>query len=177
MNYPDPRPPLLPPFLLGRAKVVLGLFAAGLAVAGGLLTFFVAGKDLVQAAGYLLGMMPLVTEAERATASGDLAIVAVVKSVDALLLGLVQFLLAAFLWQILDPKESLLDEENLERLEEAKQILCKVVLVIVAVRMLSKIVTPDSLQWEHLLFPAGIVALSLATNSLAKSGKPPAAKG
>ncbi len=165
MHDLEPRPPLLPPSLLGLAKLVLGVFAAGLAVAGGLLTFAIAGKDLLAACGHLFGS---------AAAAGDLAIVAVVKSVDAVLLGLVQFLLAAFLWQILDPKQSLVDDENLARLEEAKEILCKVVLVIIAVRMLSVVVQPDAVQWQHLVYPAGIAALVFATTSMNKTGKAPA---
>jgi len=40
------------------------------------------------------------------------------------------------------------------------------VLVIVAVRMLRILITPAALKWEHLLFPAGIVALAFATASL-----------
>jgi uncharacterized membrane protein YqhA len=162
MQDPDPRSPLLPAPLLRGAKIVLGIAAAVIAVAGGVITFGVAGTELVHALGTLFQQPPDASEQ---------AIVLVVKSIDAVLLGLVQFLLAAYLWQILDPKESLVDEENMERLEEAKQILCKVVLVIVAVRMLSVLITPADLRWEHMVVPAGILALAFATTSLAKGGK------
>lgn len=151
----DPRPPFVPESLLAAAKVVIGVVAVLLATIGGLVTFVVAGLDVWQAIALL-------------TAAGenhDGAIVAVVKSVDSILLALVQFLLAAYLWQILDPKESLLDEENAERLEEAKQILCKVVLVILAVRMLG-VVIDGHLQWTDLVIPLGIAALAFATTSL-----------
>lgn len=132
-----------------------------MAVVGGVITFGIAGLELMHAVGELVS----------AKGTPEQAIVLVVQSIDAVLLGLVQFLLAAFLWQILDPNESLLDDENMERLEEAKQILCKVVLVIVAVRMLSVLITPNELKWEHLVYPAGIVALSFATTSLQKGNK------
>lgn len=165
MHDPDPRPPLLPPPLLHGGKILFSLFASGLAIVGGCITFVVAGAELLAAAGYVGKLFE--------PGALDQAIVYVVKSIDATLLGLVQFLLAAFLWQMLDPKESLLNEENMERLEEAKQILCKVVLVIVAVRMLSVVITPDKLKWEDLIFPAGIVALSFGNSSLAKAGKEP----
>lgn len=162
MLDPDPRSPLLPAPVLRGAKIVLGVAAAVIAVGGGVITFGVAGTELVHAVGALFQQTPNASEQ---------AIVLVVKSIDAVLLGLVQFLLAAYLWQILDPKESLVDQENMERLEEAKQILCKVVLVIVAVRMLSVLITPTDLRWEHMVFPAGILALAFATTSLAKGGK------
>lgn len=161
MHDPDPRPPLLPLPILRGAKVVLGLLAAVIAVGGGVITFGVGALELWHAVGELTG----------SGGSTEKATVLVVQSIDAVLLGLVQFLLAAFLWQILDPNESLVDDENMERLEEAKQILCKVVLVIVAVRMLSVLVEPKSLEWTHLVFPAGIIALSFATTSLGKAGK------
>lgn len=162
MQDPDPRPPLLPIPVLRGAKVLVGVLAAVIAVGGGVITFGVAGLELVHAVGEML----------RASGSTEKAIVYVVQSIDAVLLGLVQFLLAAFLWQILDPNESLVDDENMERLEEAKQILCKVVLVIVAVRMLSVLINPTEMRWEHLVYPAGIVGLSFATTSLQKGGKP-----
>jgi uncharacterized membrane protein YqhA len=162
MQDPDPRPPLLPLPVVRGAKILMGILASSIALVGGVITFGVAGLELLHAVGEMFGP----------EASPERAIVLVVQSIDAVLLGLVQFLLGAFLWQILDPKESLLDDENMERLEEAKQILCKVVLVIVAVRMLSVLVTPADLRWEHLVYPAGIVALSFATTSLQKSGKP-----
>lgn len=155
MKDMDPRPPFVPAPLLGLAKVVIGVVAVLLATIGGLVTFVVAGLDVWHAIELLF----------RGGESHDEAIVAVVKSVDAILLALVQFLLAAYLWQILDPKESLLDDENAERLEEAKQILCKVVLVILAVRMLG-VVIHGNLQWTDLVIPLGIGALSLATTSL-----------
>jgi uncharacterized membrane protein YqhA len=163
MHDADPRPPLLPPRALRSGKIVLSVFAAGLMVVGGLATFGIAAVDLADAISVLVGE-PRTQGASRA----DQAIVSVVKSVDSVLLALVQFLLAAFLWQILDPRESLLDDENLERLEEAKQILCKVVLVIVAVRMLGVVVEPEALLWQHLVYPAGIVALALATHRLGR---------
>lgn len=162
MQDPDPRSPLLPAPLLRAAKTLLGVLASTIAVAGGVITFGVAGTELVHAVGALFQQAPNACEQ---------AIVLVVKSIDAVLLGLVQFLLAAYLWQILDPNESLVDEENMLRLEETKQILCKVVLVIVAVRMLSVLITPAELRWEHMVFPAGILALAFATTSLAKGGK------
>jgi len=170
MYDPDPRPPLLPAPLLRGAKVVFGVLAAGIAAIGGVVTFAIAATELWHGVALLLGFADVYPPLARG-AQLDAAIVAVVKSIDAVLLALVQFLLAAFLWQILDPKESLVDEENMERLEEAKQILCKVVLVIIAVRMLAMFVESDGMRWEHLVFPAGIVALSFASSSLNKSGK------
>ena len=169
MHDPDPRPPLLPDPLLRACKVLFGVLAAGIAAIGGVITFAVAAAELWHGGALLLGF----AETDPASRDGqlDAAIVAVVKSIDAVLLALVQFLLAAFLWQILDPKESLVDVENMERLEEAKQILCKVVLVIVAVRMLAMLVGSAGIQWEHLIFPAGIVALSFGSSSLSRSGK------
>jgi uncharacterized membrane protein YqhA len=164
----DPRPPLLPAPLLRAAKVVFGVLAAAIAVLGGMLTFGIAALELWAAMAAMVGP----TDPAVATQPIDLAIVFVVKSIDAALLGLVQFLLAAFLWQIFDPAESLLDDENMERLEEAKQILCKVVIVIVAVRMLSELMRPSQLAWTHLVFPAGILALAFATSSLGRTSKP-----
>lgn len=166
MHDDDPRPPLLPAPLLRGAKILVGLLAAGIAVIGGLVTFGVAVVEVVHAVGHL---------ARGAAPHLEQAIVGVVTSIDGVLLGLVQFLLAAFLWQILDPKESLLDDENVERLEEAKQILCKVLLVIVAVRMLGALVGDDRLEWTHLVYPAAIVALAFATTSLKGHKAPPPA--
>lgn len=163
MHDPDLRPPLVPPALLRAGKTAIGVLAVLLAVGGGTSMFVVAGYDVWAA------WHALVTFADDA---GGQAIVAAVKAVDAMLLGLVQFLLAAFLWQILDPSASLLDDDNIERLEEAKQILCTVVLVIIAVRMLGVVIDTDGdgLRWEHLLLPAGIAALALATASLKRRG-------
>jgi len=167
MLDPDPRPSLLPGPLLRVAKVLIGTVAVVLAVVGGLLTFGVAFFDVGNAWLVLIDQGGFSADPEKSHgAASEMAIVFVVKSIDAILLGLVQFLLAAFLWQILDPKESLLNEENMQRLEEAKQILCKVVLVIVAVRMLGAVLQPDALRWEHLIMPAGIGALAFATRSL-----------
>lgn len=170
MHDPDPRPPLLPPPLLRATKILFGILAAGIAAVGGVITFAVAATELWHGVALLLGFADNSAPGTHGAAL-DAAIVAVVKSIDAVLLALVQFLLAAFLWQILDPKESLVDEENMERLEEAKQILCKVVLVIVAVRMLAMLVESDGMRWEHLVFPAAIVALSFGSSSLSRSGK------
>jgi uncharacterized membrane protein YqhA len=170
MHDPDPRAPLLPAPLLRACKVFFGILAAGIAAIGGVITFAVAAAELWHGATLLLGFADAAAASSRSAQLDD-AIVAVVKSIDAVLLALVQFLLAAFLWQILDPNESLVDEENMERLEEAKQILCKVVLVIVAVRMLAMLVGHDGLRWESLVFPAGIVALSFGSSSLSRASK------
>lgn len=167
MLHPAARPPFLPLPVLRGVKVVVGLLAAGIAAVGGAITFGIAVEELWHGAQQLLS---------RGDASNELAIVYVVKSIDAVLLGLVQFLLAAFLWQILDPRESLVEEENMLRLEEAKQMLCKVVLVIVAVRMLGVLIEKDGLLWQHFVFPAGIVALAFATTSLQKGKESKAAE-
>lgn len=164
MHDPDPRPPMLPPPLLRFVKIVFGLLAAGIAAIGGVLTFVIGGIELWHA-------LKLALAGAGTAGELDEAVVAVVKSIDAVLLGLVQFLLAAYLWQILDPAESLVDSENMERLEEAKQILCKVVLVIVAVRMLSALIHRSGPTWQHLVFPAGIAALAFATSSLSRAHK------
>ena len=170
MHDPDPRPPLLPPPLLRAVKVVFGVLAAGLAAVGGVITFGIAALELWHAVVLLTGGGEAAAAGTAADAghAADQAIVGVIKSIDAVLLGLVQFLLAAFLWQILDPNESLVDEENMERLEEAKQMLCKVVLVIVAVRMLAVLIEPDDIRSQFLVFPAGIVALSFGSSSLSR---------
>lgn len=166
MHDTDPRPPLLPPRLLAAVKVLFGAFAAGLAVIGGVLTFGLAGCELWHAVEHLFGLGAAVVS------DLDQAMVYIVKSIDAVLLALVQFLLAAYLWQILDPKESLLDEENIERLEEAKQILCKVLLVIIAVRMLSALIEPGDLKWHDLMvFPAAILALSFGNTALRRDSR------
>lgn len=171
------RAPLLPIGLLRRAKLVFGIVAAGVAVLGGIATFVIAVLELWHAIAVLVTPARALSVAVPRELVPDFAIVALVKSIDALLLGLVQFLLAAFLWQILDPADSLVDEENMLRLEEAKQILCKVVLVIVAVRMLGVLLHPSDLLWTHLLFPAGIVALSFGATSLGRGPKSEAPDG
>ncbi len=138
---------------------MLSVLAVSIAAAGGLLTFWVAAGEIWAGIGHLLA---------GGDDSFDNTVIYVVKSIDSVLLSLVQFLLAAYLWQMLDPAESLLNEENMERLEEAKQILCKVVLVILAVRMLGEVIQRhEPLQWQLLVYPAGIVSLALATSMMA----------
>ena len=165
MHDPDPRPPLLSAWFVRLAKSLLSIFAVLLTVCGGVMTFWVAGVEMYHGLGALLD------------GQTEETVVFVVRSIDSILLGLVQFLLAAYLWQMLDPNDSLVADLNMMRLEEAKQILCKVVLVIVAVRMLGVLIESRDLKYQDLLFPAAIIALALATSLISGAKKlPPQAR-
>lgn len=160
MHDPDPRPPLLGASFVRLSKSVLSIFAVVLTAGGGVMTFWVAGVEMWH------GLWALFDGKTEET------VVYVVRSIDSILLGLVQFLLAAYLWQMLDPNDSLVADLNMMRLEEAKQILCKVVLVIVAVRMLGVLIESRDLKFQDLMFPAAIIALALATSLITGAKKP-----
>lgn len=156
-----PRPSLLPAPLLRSAKVLFGVLASLVAVLGGVAAFAVAVSDLWAAFSTLLAPDHLSPDA-------NTPITYVVKSVDALLLALVQVLLAAFLWNILDPATALIAEGTTERVEQVKQMLSKVILVILAVRFLELVLGGHTLEWNLLVLVAGIVAMALASSLLSK---------
>lgn len=153
-------PPPLPEHWLRFGKRALGYFAVAIASIGGIATAMIAALDVGKA---LLDAFDFQTH-------NDLTISYAVKAIDALLLSLVQFLLGAYLWRILDPRSSLIDDETVTGLEEVKQMLCKVILVILAVRLLDLVlVAHDKLRWEHMVIPAGLAALAMATSAMAKT--------
>jgi hypothetical protein len=168
MHGPPPPPPL-PDHWVAMGKRVLAYFAVAITCLGGTTTAIVAALDIFKALGDVFNT----------GIAGDRSISYAVKAVDALLLSLVQFLLGAYLWRMLDPRTSLIDEETVVALEEVKQMLCKVVLVILGVRLLDiALAGADALRWEHMVTPAGLASLALATSAMAKSrgeSAPPAA--
>jgi len=153
------RAPLLPVPLLRLAKTLFGVMASLVAVLGGVAAFAVAVGDLWSAFTTLLAPAPT---------AGATPITYVIKSVDALLLAMIQLLLAAFLWNILDPATSLIAEATTERVEQVKQMLSKVILVILAVRFLELGLGSATFDWTLLVLVAGILAMALASSLLSK---------